>query len=98
MTFEELKIQLDLNEPIDILKSIGKKTNDNNWFVICDNGDCHLFDNDGNEIDIRGIKILDEYVIPKDIKKINVPNSIIRIGKAKLSLKPSVVSQLNEKP
>ena len=76
MTFEELKIQLDLNEPIDILKSIGKQTDDDNWFVICDEGDCHLFDNDGNDIDIKKIKSLYEKIIPKDIKKIIVPDSI----------------------
>ena len=79
MTFEELKIQLDLNEPIDILKSIGKQTKDNDWFVICDEGDCHLFDNDGNEIDIKNIKTLYEELIPKDIKKIIIPNSIKNI-------------------
>ena len=80
MTFEELKIQLDLNEPIDILKSIGKQTDDDNWFVICDEGDCHLFDNDGNDIDIKKIKSLYEKIIPKDIKKIIVPDSIKSIG------------------
>ena len=76
MTFEELKIQLDLNEPIDILKFVGRQTKDNDWFVICDNGNCHLFDNDGNEINIKKIKSLKENLISKDIKKIIVPNSI----------------------
>ena len=76
MTYEELKIQFDLNEPIDVLRSVAKENNNNDWFIVCDDGDCHLFDDNGNEIDIRGIKILDEYVISKDIKKINVPNSI----------------------
>ena len=79
MTYEELKIQLDLNESIDILKSIGRKTKDNKWFVVCDNGDCHLFGNNGNEIDISKIKILYEYLIPKDIKKIIVPDSVKEI-------------------
>ena len=79
MTYEELKIQLDLNEPINILKSIGRKTKDNKWFVVCDNGDCHLFGNNGNEIDIKKIKSLYEKIIPKDIKKIIVPDSVIKI-------------------
>ena len=80
MTYEELKIQLDLNEPIDILKSIGKQTKDKDWFVVCDEGDCHLFNNNGNEIDVKKIKSLYEKIIPKDIKKIIVPDSIKIIG------------------
>ena len=80
MIYEELKIQLDLNEPIDVLKSIGRQTKDNKWFVVCDEGDCHLFNENGNEIDISKIKILYEYLIPKDIKKIIVPDSIKSIG------------------
>ena len=74
MTFEELKIQLDLNNPIDVLKSVGKQTKDKDWFVVCDEGDCHLFDNDGNEIDVKKIKSLYEKIIPQDIKKIIVPD------------------------
>ena len=80
MTYEELKIQFDLNEPIDVLKSVGRHINDNVWFVICNNGDCHLFDDKGNEIDINKIKILYEKIIPKDIKKIIVPDSVEHIG------------------
>ena len=80
MIYEELKIQLDLNEPIDILKSIGRQTKDKDWFVVCDEGDCHLFDNNGNNIDIKKIKSLYEKIIPKDIKTIIVPDSIKSIG------------------
>ena len=76
MTFEELKIQLDLNDPIDVLKSIGKQIKDNEWFIVYDEGDCHLFDDNGNEIDIKKLKLLNEDLIPKDIKKIIVPDSI----------------------
>ena len=76
MIYEELKIQFDLNDSIDVLKSIGKKTKDGDWFVVCDEGDCHLFNENGNEIDIKKIKTLNEDLIPKDIKKIIVPNSI----------------------
>ena len=79
MTYEELKIQLDLNEPIDILKSIGKQIKDNEWFVICDDGDCHLFDNNGNDIDISKIKMLDESLISKNVEKVIVPDSIVKI-------------------
>ena len=76
MTYEELKIQLDLNEPIDVLTFVGRQTKDKDWFVICDNGNCHLFNNDGNEIDVKKIKSLDEGLIPKYIKKIIVPDSV----------------------
>ena len=76
MTYEELKIQLDLNNPIDVLKSVGRKTKDWNWFVICNEGDCHLFNNNGNEIDVKKIKTLYEKIIPKNIKKIIVPDSV----------------------
>ena len=76
MTFEELKIQLDLNEPNDVLKSIGRQTKDNDWFIVCDEGDCHLFNNDGNEIDVKKIKSLDEVLIPGNIKKIIIPDSV----------------------
>ena len=80
MTYEELKIQLDLNESVDVLKFVGKQTKDKDWFVICNEGDCHLFNENGNEIDIKKIKSLYEKIIPKDIKKINVPDSIESIG------------------
>ena len=99
MTYEELKIQLDLNEPIDILKSIAfsyqktdnilksiaiayqTQTKDNDWFIVCDEGDCHLFNKNGNEIDISKIKTLNENIIPYDIKKIIIPDSVKNIEK-----------------
>ena len=80
MTYEELKIQLDLNESVDVLKFVGKQTKDKDWFVICNEGDCHLFNENGNEIDIKKIKSLYEKIIPKDIKTIIVPDSIKSIG------------------
>ena len=92
MTYEELKIQLDLNDSIDVLKSIGKQTKDNKWFVVCDEGDCHLFGNNGNEIDISKIKILYEYLIPKDIKKIIVPDSVKEIGEYTFALCENLIS------
>ena len=79
MTYEELKIQLDLNEPIDVLKSIGRQTKDKDWFIICDEGDCYLFNENGNEINVKKIKSLYNYLIPKNIKKIIVPDSIKEI-------------------
>ena len=76
MIFEELKIQLDLNDSINVLRSIGRQTKDRDWFVICDDGNCHLFDNDGNEINIKKIKILYEDLISRNIEKIIIPDSI----------------------
>ena len=79
MTYEELKIKLDLYDPIDILLSIGKQWSDY-WFVVCDEGDCHLFKEDGTEDDIRKVDRIVHGMIPSDIKKIIIPDSVTSIG------------------
>ena len=69
----------------NILKSIAiayqTQTKDNDWFIVCDEGDCHLFNKNGNEIDISKIKTLNENIIPYDIKKIIIPDSVKNIEK-----------------
>lgn len=56
MIYEELKIKLDLYDPIDVLKSTRRQWWRNGlWFVVCDEGDCHLFREDGTEDDIRKV-------------------------------------------
>ena len=92
MIYEELKIQLDLNNPIDVLKSIGRKIKDNKWFVVCDKGDCHLFDNDGNDIDISKIKVLNGWLIPINIEKIIIPNSVKNIEYCTFAYNKSLTS------
>ena len=81
MTYEELKISIDLNGYENVLPSVGKRCLYlyDHWFVVCDDGDCHLFDRYGNEDDIKKVKEIYEHMIPKDIKKIVIPNSVTNI-------------------
>ena len=82
MTYEELKIQLDINDPVEVLKWNGRLWN--SWIiaVVCDDGDCHLFDKHGKELDIKQAKIkaFNPYMVSKGIKKIVVPDGVKRIG------------------
>ena len=79
MTYEELRVQLDINDSVEVLKSAGKLYAKNKWFVICDDGDCHLFKDDGIECDVREVKWIDETFISKSIKKIVIPSGVMRI-------------------
>ena len=81
-TLEELLIELDLNprSRVDVLKKTGKKINTNNYFVVTDDGHCHLFDKDGKLDDISKITTIYESYIRKDIKKIIIPNYVMSIG------------------
>lgn len=78
MTYEELKIKLDLYDPEDVLPFVGKRWGDY-WFIVCDEGDCHLFREDGTEDDIRKINKIVQSMICKDIKKIIIPDSVMSI-------------------
>ena len=86
MTYEELKIQLDICDPEDVLPSIGRECchnilEDNRWFVICDDGDCHLFKNDGTEDDIHHVTHIGAFMVSNiAFDKIIIPNSVIEIG------------------
>ena len=81
MTYEELKISIDLNGYKNVLPKVGKTYFDySHWFVVCDDGDCHLFDENGIEDDIKKVTEIYEDIIPKDIKKIIIPDSIMSIG------------------
>jgi len=80
MTYEELKISIDLNGYENVLPKIGKtRLDDSRWFIVCDDGDCHLFDVNGKENDIKKVTSIYGNMIPKDIKKIVIPNSVTRI-------------------
>ena len=80
MTYEELKIKLDLYDPEDVLTSVGKQWCFGIWFVVCDEGDCHLFRKDGTEYDIGNVTALDRNLIHNaNIKKIVIPDSVICI-------------------
>lgn len=81
MTYEELKINLDIYDPEDVLYSTGRQwySNGRLWFVVCDEGDCHLFKDDGMEDDIRKVDMIVKSIIRKDIKKIIIPDSVMSI-------------------
>ena len=87
MTYEELKINLDIYDPIDVLKTVGSVYDDNRWFVICNEGDCHLFKNNGEEDDINLVDVIQSFGIQTlvDIAKINnitkivIPSKVTRI-------------------
>ena len=78
---EELQLDLDLHmlDKTIVLSKAGRKYNDG-WFVVTDDGICHLFDKDGNLDDIKKIKHLEEKHIRKDITKIVIPDSVTSIG------------------
>ena len=79
MTYEELKIQLDINDPIGVLEAIGKPYANGKWIVICDEGDCHLLDSNGNECDIREVTEINVNNIHDSIKKVVIPDSVVSI-------------------
>ena len=80
-SLEELLIDLDLNQEskTDVLKNAGKKIKTNKYFVVTDDGHCHLFDENGKLDDISTIIKIYESYVKKDIKKIIIPNSITSI-------------------
>ena len=78
---EELQVDLDLYalDKTVVLSKAGCQCNEG-WFIITDDGYCHLFDKDGNLDDIKKIKQLEEKHIRKDITKIVIPNNVTSIG------------------
>ncbi len=80
MTYEELKIQLDINDPVEVLKSVGRPYG-TMWFVICDSGDCHLLDTSGEEHDIICVKSISQGMVMRDdVKRVITPNYVTSIG------------------
>ena len=77
---EELQVDLDLHalDKTSILSKIGSKYDDG-WLVVTDDGICNLFDRNGNLDDIKKITRLNKEYLRKDIIKIIIPDSIIRI-------------------
>ena len=82
MTYEELLINIELNGYENVLPSVGKRCLYlyDHWFVVCDDGDCHLFDRFGKEDNIKKVTAIYENMIPKNVKKIVIPNSVTHIG------------------
>ena len=78
---EELQVDLDLHtlDKTSVLSKAGCKYK-NGWFVVTDDGICHLCQKDGNLDDIKKVTCLTEKHIKKDIKKIIIPNNVKSIG------------------
>ena len=83
MSIYEIKILLAVyvgNEELVLKNAGGKKLADsNNYFVVTDDGNCHLFDANGKEKDVSIVTELVEDTVSKDIKKIVIPESVTSI-------------------
>ena len=78
--FEELSVALELSlDKRDILERVGSICEEG-YFVVTDDGECYLFNKNGNRNDISKLKVLSECHIRKDIKKIKIPDSVTSIG------------------
>ena len=89
MNMHEIKVLLAVhvgNEEL-VLKNAGgnKLADSNDYFVVTDDGICHLFDASGTEKDISTITTLFEDIVSKDTKKIVIPNSVTSIGERAFS-------------
>ena len=83
MTISELHIQLDLQSEnrIDILENIARKCNKGYLFVDSSDGYCYLFGKNGNEVDIKKLKKIDnDLFYYSNIVSIIIPDSVKNIG------------------
>ena len=80
MSYDELKILLDIGNSVEVLKSAGMLYG-KSWFIVCDDGDCHLFSLSGKEQDISQVKCFNAGMVTRDdVKRVIVPNSVESIG------------------
>ena len=84
MTINELLIQLDLQPEnrIDILEDVARKCCKGYFFVDSNDDHCYLFDENGNEDDIKKIKNIENYAFwsCQSLTSIVIPNSVESIG------------------
>ena len=80
MTINELRIQLDLypENKINILKDIAQECDEGYLFVDSSNGHCYLFNENGNEDDVKKVKNIKEWAFYKckSLTSIIIPNSV----------------------
>ena len=82
MTINELHIQLDLRpeNKINVLEDVARKCNEGYLFVDSSNGQCYLFNEDGNEVNIKKLTTIDnELFYDSNIESIVIPDSVERI-------------------
>ena len=82
MSIHELKIYLDLSpeSKSKVLFKYAKKFRLGYFFVDSEDGHCYLLDKYGEEKDVSLVHKINENMIPKDIKKIVIPDNVISIG------------------
>ena len=82
MTINELHIQLDLQPEnrIDILKDVAAYCGKEYLFVDSSDGHCYLFDENGNENNIKKLMKIDVNFYCSNIESIIIPNSVESIG------------------
>ena len=86
MNYSTLKIHLDLLDQKDRFDFIKENLpcfdySSSKLFAVCDEGDCHLFDKNGNECDINEVKEIEEFEYNyKKLINIKIPDSVTRIG------------------
>jgi hypothetical protein len=86
MTISELRLALDLSfdDKAKVLRQHAKwMSNSNYLFVDSSNGECYLFDEDGNEDDICKLTYIEDRLFHKDdkLKLIVIPDSVRSIDK-----------------
>ena len=92
-TIEELMLELSLypNKKHQTLKDCAKHCK-YGWFAIAKDGNCALFDDNGNLDDISKVKRLTFTMVPKDIKKIIIPAAIKTIDEYAFQFAESIES------
>ncbi len=82
MTYHELKIALDINDPKAVLSKACKRYHTNRWLYVADDGNCHLFDKDGHEQSTDEMDVIPDsyFKLDSTLKTIILPSKMHRIG------------------
>ena len=83
MTINELRIQLDLHDDKrSILNHAAAKVTNKYLFVDSEDGQCYLFDKDGNQMDISNLEQIEDEAFSHCtfLTRIKIPNSVKSIG------------------